>query len=195
MESSKRYLVSIVAVVFLGFLSSSTEASNNILVGGKMGWVSNPSENYTSWASRNRFNIADTLIFKYNKGQDSVLVVSEDDYDSCNTASPMKSMNDGESKFTFDRSGPFYFISGNQGSCQKGEKLYLVVITPKVSSPPTPSPPAAPLGSSPSPTAEINATPPTAPVPSTPSKSSSTTNSIVWVSALVSLLVVSVSIY
>ncbi|KAI3964656.1 hypothetical protein MKX01_020473 [Papaver californicum] len=192
MEFSKRYLVSVVAVVFLGFLSSSTEASNNILVGGKNGWVTNPPENYTSWASRNRFNVGDTLIFKYNKGQDSVLVVSKEDYDTCNTDNPQRSMNDGESKFTFDRSGPFYFVSGNQGSCQKGQKLYLVVITPKISSPPTPSPP---LGSSPSPTADVTATPPTAPVPSTPSKSSSTTNSIVWVSALVSLLVVSVSLY
>ncbi|KAI3988347.1 hypothetical protein MKX01_012136 [Papaver californicum] len=194
MEFSKRYLVSVVAVVFLDFLlSSSTEASNNILVGGKNGWVTNPPENYTRWASRNRFNIADTLIFKYNKGQDSVLVVSKEDYDTCNTANPQKSMNDGESRFTFDRSGPFYFISGNQGSCQKGQKLYLVVITPKVSSPPTPS--SLPVGSSPSPTADITATPPTAPVPSTPSKSSSNTNCIVWVSALVSLLVVSVSLY
>ncbi|MCL7030433.1 hypothetical protein MKW94_020530 [Papaver nudicaule] len=193
MESSKRYMMSVLAVVLLGFIASSTEATNNIMVGGKNGWVPNPSESYATWAARGRFNIGDTLIFKYKKGQDSVLVVSKEDYDACNTGSPIKSMNDGESKITFDRSGPFYFISGNQGSCQKGQKIYLVVITPKTSSPPTP---LAPSSSSPSiPPSSDFATPPTAPVPSTPSKSSSTTNSIVWVSALVSLLVVSVSLY
>ncbi|XP_059625380.1 early nodulin-like protein 18 [Cornus florida] len=37
-------------------------------------------------------------------------------------------MDDGDSVFKFDRSGPFFFISGNKENCQKGQKLIVVVL-------------------------------------------------------------------
>ncbi|KAL0798343.1 hypothetical protein Bca101_053518 [Brassica carinata] len=42
-------------------------------VGGKDGWVLTPSEDYSHWSHRNRFQVNDTLYFKYTKGKDSVL--------------------------------------------------------------------------------------------------------------------------
>ncbi|XP_059669428.1 early nodulin-like protein 2 [Cornus florida] len=54
--------------------------------------------------------------FMYKNGSDSVLVV----YDKCNTEKPIMKMDDGDSVFKFDRSGPFFFISGNKDNCQKG---------------------------------------------------------------------------
>ncbi|CAI9773501.1 unnamed protein product [Fraxinus pennsylvanica] len=97
-------------------------------VGGKTGWVVNPSENYNNWAGRMRFQVNDTLLFKYKKGMDSVLVVNKDDYEKCNTEKPIIRMEDGNSVFKFDRSGPFYFISGNKGNCDKGQKMIIVVL-------------------------------------------------------------------
>lgn len=68
--------------------------------------------------------------FKYNKGSDSVLVVNNQDYYSCNTNNPILKLDGGNSIFKFDRSGPFFFISGNVENCQKGEKLIVVVLSP-----------------------------------------------------------------
>ncbi|KAI4363840.1 hypothetical protein MLD38_020007 [Melastoma candidum] len=111
------------------------------VVGGKDGWVSRPSECYNHWAERNRFQVNDTLLFKYGKGNDSVLVVSKNDYYTCNTANPIQSLADGNSIFRFDRSGPFYFISGIPDHCNAGQRLPIVVLAIR---PPTAAPPQQP---------------------------------------------------
>ena len=74
------------------------------------------------------------VVFKYKQGLESVLVVSKDDYYSCNTNNPITALTNGDSVFRLDRSGPFYFIAGSFDKCQKGQKLHLVVLavrTPK----------------------------------------------------------------
>lgn len=73
-----------------------------------------------------------------------MLEVSKDDYDKCNTANPIKKMEDGNSVFTLDRSGPFYFISGNKDNCEKGQKLLAVVISVRNQGKPPPTAPPAP---------------------------------------------------
>ncbi|OVA14905.1 Plastocyanin-like [Macleaya cordata] len=85
-------------------------------------------------------------VFKYKKGTDSVLIVSKEDYDKCNTINPIKRMDeDGDSaSLKIDRSGPFYFISGNPGSCEKGQKLFIVVMSVRPSVPDHKSPPPTP---------------------------------------------------
>lgn len=176
MASSKRLLAGFVFVIYAEYFLSSSQAYN-FIVGGKDGWVLNPSEDYNHWAGRNRFQVNDTLckynslytytcicigigsyiymflstVFKYNKGSDSVLVVTKDDYFSCNTKNPITSLTDGESVFKFDRSGPFFFVSGNVDNCRKGQKLVVVVLA--VRDKPHRPPPAAtpPASSSPPP--------------------------------------------
>lgn len=156
-------------LIFLACLISSSYAYQ-FYVGGKDGWVPNPSENYNHWAERMRFSVNDTLLFKYKKGSNSVLVVNKDDYEKCNTNNPIKKMDDGNSIFKFDRSGPFFFISGNKNDCEKGsQKLIIVVLAirtpPSAPTPPTPStPPHGPVASPP---ATSPATPPAAisPIP------------------------------
>ncbi|PIN03770.1 hypothetical protein CDL12_23693 [Handroanthus impetiginosus] len=145
--------------VFLALFSSFTVSSyaNQLTVGGKDGWVVNPSENYNQWAQRLRFQVNDTLLFKYKKGSDSVLVVNKDNYDKCNTTNPILKLDDGNSVFKFDRSGPFYFISGNKQNCDQGQKLTVVVLAVRnrpTLPPHTPSPtatPPSPAGGAPSP--------------------------------------------
>jgi hypothetical protein len=55
---SKRVL-GVLFVILMGFLSTSQ--AYKFFVGGKDGWVLDPSENYSHWAERNRFQVNDTL--------------------------------------------------------------------------------------------------------------------------------------
>ncbi|KAF8409201.1 hypothetical protein HHK36_005275 [Tetracentron sinense] len=154
-----RRSLSFLFVILMGLFCSSQ--SYMFYVGSSEGWVLNPSENFNHWAERNRFRVNDTLLFKYKKGSDSVLVVSKEDCNKCNTEKPIMSMVDGDSVFKFDRSGPFFFISGTYGSCEKGQKLIVVVLgltavkhrSPEISaphmSPSSPSPITKPPASSP----------------------------------------------
>ncbi|EOA18704.1 hypothetical protein CARUB_v10007282mg [Capsella rubella] len=147
MRSFDLYLI-IVMLMGLGFTISN---GYKFYVGGKDGWVLTPSEDYSHWSHRNRFQVNDTLHFKYNKGKDSVLEVSEQEYNTCNTTHPLTSLSDGDSFFLLSRSGSFFFISGNSQNCLKGQKLAVKVMStahhsPRHTSPsPSPSPSLAPV--------------------------------------------------
>ncbi|GMJ13069.1 early nodulin-like protein 3 [Hibiscus trionum] len=145
----------VLVVMILCFLASSTQGYR-FYVGGKDGWVVSPSENYNHWAERMRFQVNDTLFFKYEKGSDSVLLVTKEDYFSCNTKNPIQSLTEGDSVFTFYRSGPFFFITGNADNCNKGQKLIVVVMAVRTK-PPQQQPPA-----SPSPSSAVTVSPPRA---------------------------------
>ncbi|CAL5200384.1 unnamed protein product [Lathyrus oleraceus] len=154
------------------FLTSSLSYGYKFNVGGKDGWAVKPSQWYSPWAQKNRFQINDTLYFKYNKGSDSVLVVNNQDYNSCNTSNPILKMDGGNSIFKFERSGPFFFISGNVENCQKGEKIIVVVLSPNhhrkhhhgPSS--SPSPADLPEENTHSPNSTVDNTPANSPAPS-----------------------------
>ncbi|XP_062028535.1 early nodulin-like protein 4 [Rosa rugosa] len=152
---SKRCM-SVLVVIFMALVSYSQ--AHKFFVGGKDGWIVNPSENFNHWAGRHRFQVNDTLFFKYKKGSNSILVVTKEDYYSCNNNNPIESLTDGDSVFRFERSGPFFFISGNADDCQNGQKLIVVVLALRHKSDhgdaplvPSPSPVASPnSGSNPS---------------------------------------------
>ncbi|XP_051136166.1 early nodulin-like protein 1 [Andrographis paniculata] len=86
------------------------------------------SETYNQWASRNRFRIADSIYFKYQN--DTVLEVSPEDYLHCDTSNPISKSDDGDTVFEFERSGFFYFISGQPDHCQSGQRLIVRVMHP-----------------------------------------------------------------
>ena len=80
-------------------------------------------------------------VFSYEAGKDSVLQVTRESYEKCNTTSPKASYNDGNTKVKLEQPGPVYFISGKEGHCQKSQKLRLVVVSPRSSAfSPAPSP-------------------------------------------------------
>ncbi|KAF8413863.1 hypothetical protein HHK36_001857 [Tetracentron sinense] len=179
---SQRY-ISFLLVILMGFFCSSQ--AYKFYVGGSDGWVLKPSENYNHWAERNRFQVSDSLFFKHKKGSDSVLVVTKEDYYNCNTEKPIMAMVDGDSIFKFDRSGPFFFISGNPGSCGNGQKLIVVVLAVRDKSPiakppmssqsPKAQPPKAMTPVSPSPVAKTpTVSPSPAMIPVSPSPKSGT---------------------
>ncbi|CAN6819491.1 unnamed protein product [Brassica oleracea var. botrytis] len=122
--------------------------ANEVTVGGKSGdWKIPPSSSYSfnEWAQMARFKVGDILVFSYEAGKDSVLQVTRESYEKCNTTSPKASYNDGNTKVKLEQPGPVYFISGKEGHCQKGQKLRLVVVSPRSSAfSPAPSPPDGP---------------------------------------------------
>ncbi|PKI56275.1 early nodulin-like protein 2 [Punica granatum] len=122
-----RMSISIVLGLIIGLNVVCLSESYRFDVGGREGWVENPKEGYNQWAGKTRFSVNDNLYFKYKKG-DSVLLVSKDDYYSCNTYNPIKKWDDGASEFTLGRSGPFFFIGGTEESCKKGQQLIVVVL-------------------------------------------------------------------
>lgn len=60
-----------------------------------------------------------------------MLQVNKEDYGSCNTSNPIEEYKDGNTKVKLDRPGPHYFISGAKGHCEKGQKLVVVVLSPR----------------------------------------------------------------
>ncbi|XP_031495650.1 early nodulin-like protein 1 [Nymphaea colorata] len=147
-------------------------------VGGQDGWVVSPSEPLNRWSDRQRFHKFDRLYFKYKAGEDSVLLVSKEAYENCNRTNPVNSFTDGNTSIELPHSGPLYFISGELGHCEKGQKLIIRVLADR-SHAPSSQPPVLPPAISPSqpPKAPTHApTPhhhpgkaPTAPPPSSPS--------------------------
>ncbi|GMH08006.1 hypothetical protein Nepgr_009846 [Nepenthes gracilis] len=104
------------------------------LVGGRVGaWKvpSSETESLNKWAESSRFQVGDYLVWEYDGKKDSVLQVTRDAYHSCNTTRPIEEYRNGETKVRLDRSGPFYFISGAEGHCEKGQKLIVVVMAPR----------------------------------------------------------------
>ncbi|GAA0185401.1 hypothetical protein LIER_32689 [Lithospermum erythrorhizon] len=118
------------------------------MVGGGGKWsVPSDANILNQWAEKNRFQTGDTLLFVYYADKDSVLLVKKEDYDNCNTDSPLKKYTDGHTVFQFNHSGPHYFISGVKEHCQKNEKVHIVVMADrsgKGSNQTVSSPPPAP---------------------------------------------------
>ena len=59
-----------------------------------------------------------------------MLEVSEEDYKKCNSSHPNFFSNTGNTVFKLDHRGPFYFISGVSGHCEKGQHLIIKVKAP-----------------------------------------------------------------
>ncbi|GLT85232.1 hypothetical protein SLE2022_034280 [Rubroshorea leprosula] len=121
------------SLVFLFLFLSFTEA-REVLVGGKTdAWKipSSESDSLNKWAENSRFRIGDYLVWKYDGGKDSVLQVTKEAYQSCNSTDPVAEYQDGDTKVKLERPGPFYFISGAKGHCEQGQKLIVVVLTPR----------------------------------------------------------------
>ncbi|VYS53317.1 unnamed protein product [Arabidopsis thaliana] len=199
-------LISIVSVVFLLFTTFYHFGEARIInVGGSLdAWKvpESPNHSLNHWAESVRFQVGDALLFKYDSKIDSVLQVTKENYEKCNTQKPLEEHKDGYTTVKLDVSGPYYFISGApSGNCAKGEKVTVVVqspnhpkpgpaaVTPTL--PPKPSTtPAAPAPAPPTPSPK-SSTSTMAPAPA-PAKSSAVGlvagSGIFWASTLVAVI-------
>lgn len=104
----------------------------------------------------------------YPADKDVVLLVNKDDYNNCNTATPIAKYTDGHTEFKFSQSGPFYFISGVKDHCLKNEKLQVVVLADRSGKKPASSPPPSAASPPPSPPPPAASPPPSASPPVEP---------------------------
>uniref|UniRef100_A0A0A9H4M7 Phytocyanin domain-containing protein n=1 Tax=Arundo donax TaxID=35708 RepID=A0A0A9H4M7_ARUDO len=114
--------------------AACTEARDFVVGGADHGWkVPVQPDALNLWSSINRFQIGDNLVFKFDGAADSVLEVTREDYNRCSTASPVAAHHAGAGIVTvpLPRSGPYYFVSGAPGSCGKGERVVVVVLSEK----------------------------------------------------------------
>lgn len=90
--------------------------------------------------------------FEYKN--DSVLVVDKWSYYHCNSSNPVSVFKDEITVISLDNPGPMYFVSGDPGHCERGQRLLVDVLELHPKSPPpsiTPSemsPAPSPLSSS-----------------------------------------------
>ncbi|GFQ06594.1 early nodulin-like protein 1 [Phtheirospermum japonicum] len=125
-------LIPCLAILLLLSMISFSEAKDLVVGGKKSSWqVPSSPDKYNKWAETKRFRIGDSIVVKYDGKTDSFLQVSEENYKSCNKSNPVQSYNDGNTRFTLNNSGPFYFISGAEGHCEKGQKLEIRVLSVK----------------------------------------------------------------
>ncbi|XP_037489866.1 mavicyanin-like [Triticum dicoccoides] len=143
MASSLLPVVALLALLFGASRAADFE------VGGDAGWVvpaAGDSSTYNDWASKNRFLVGDSVHFKYKA--DSVMEVTQEEYDKCGSTHPIFFSNNGDTEVRLDRPGPFYFVSGVTGHCERGQKMVVKVIGQNEPPPAPPAPPsdAAPAG-------------------------------------------------
>ncbi|GAA0153815.1 hypothetical protein Leryth_013394 [Lithospermum erythrorhizon] len=142
--ASKSAFFPYVALVLI-FLISFSEAREFWLKGHHNTWkIPSVPDEFTKWAQKLRFQIGDAIVVDYDPKLDSILEVNEEDYKKCNKSNPIKRFEDGNSTIILNHSGWFYFISGVDGHCEKGQTLALDVLSAKHS---LHSPPMAPSSS------------------------------------------------
>ncbi|KAL5228281.1 hypothetical protein ABZP36_016546 [Zizania latifolia] len=155
--------VAVLLAVVVVILAASCCTAFDFNVGGSGVWAPNPAEPFNRWAERTRFQVNDRLVFRYRKEEDSVAVVSQSHYDACNATEPLQRLDGGDSVFVFNHSGPFFFISGDAGRCQAGERLIVVVLAVRNNTPSSPPPPPPPSPPVPAPSPRSMPPPPPAP--------------------------------
>ncbi|KAG8046885.1 hypothetical protein GUJ93_ZPchr0008g11589 [Zizania palustris] len=114
-------------------LAAAAEAKDLVVGGGGGGWkVPAQADALNKWAQVTRFQVGDNLVFRFDGAADAVLEVTKDDYGRCSTASPVATYKAaGGATVPLTRSGAHYFVSGAPGSCDKGERLIVVVMSDK----------------------------------------------------------------
>ncbi|XP_004231821.1 early nodulin-like protein 21 [Solanum lycopersicum] len=118
-----------IIVIITSSLELVNASSMEFQVGDTTGWTVPPQNDtifYNNWASAMRFKIGDTIRFKYKK--DSVMEVTDKDYKKCNSTQPHFFSNSGNTMFTLEHSGYYYFISGAAGHCERGQRMILRVM-------------------------------------------------------------------
>ncbi|KAL3806052.1 hypothetical protein ACJIZ3_000333 [Penstemon smallii] len=119
-------LIPCLARVLLLSMICSFSGAREFVIDGNNSW-----ELLNIWAQKNRFEIGDSIVLKYDAKTKSVLEVSEENYKICNKLNPIKSHNDGNTKIALEKSGPVFLINGAEDRCEKGEKLEIKVLSTK----------------------------------------------------------------
>ncbi|OMO81122.1 Plastocyanin-like protein [Corchorus capsularis] len=174
-----RNLVAAVFVAILGVAAmfQGTSAAT-YTVGDATGWRVPSNVNfYDDWTDNKTFRVGDVLVFNFATGaHDVVEVGTENAFDTCAGANPVRTITTGPASITLNRTGEYYFICTIGTHCTSGQKVKIDVemsTTPGTS----PTPGASPT----TPSGTNTTTSTTTPAPSSASSLVSTL-SLVFVS-------------
>ena len=88
--------------------------------------------------------------FGFETGNNDVIQVTKQEYESCTACNPIKVLNNGPAIVPLTEKGVFYFISNFSNYCALGLKVSVKVRDCPPQSPPTPPPSPSPLPTPPS---------------------------------------------
>ncbi|KAL2230184.1 UNVERIFIED_CONTAM: hypothetical protein Sindi_1612800 [Sesamum indicum] len=108
-------------------------------VGDSAGWT-NTGVDYEKWASSHTFKVGDKIVFNYDPEKYDVVEVSQQDYNMCNSNSPISRYNSGNDELDITTPGTFYYICSYSNMCQQDKQKVAIKIDKEKS---TPSPPNA----------------------------------------------------
>ncbi|KAG5539746.1 hypothetical protein RHGRI_020081 [Rhododendron griersonianum] len=151
MASVNTILVAL-AIFVVAFPSTS---ATEFVVGDALGWRF--GVDYGAWASGKTFVVGDTLVFNYTRGDHSVVIVNEINYQQCTVPTGAVPLTSGDDVITLAASGSQWYICGIPLHCPAGMKLAITV---------SPAGSASPVGS-PSSTSGATAPPPPPPAGTT----------------------------
>ncbi|KAG6481568.1 hypothetical protein ZIOFF_058172 [Zingiber officinale] len=122
---------SLILSIALLLAITSSEAKEFLVGGADNAWQipPNTTDSLNQWAEKNRFQVGDSLVWKYDPAKDSVLEVTREAYLSCDRSRPLAEHKEGASTVELRRSGAYYFISGAAGACEEGQRLIVVVMS------------------------------------------------------------------
>ncbi|KAH7282109.1 hypothetical protein KP509_35G012300 [Ceratopteris richardii] len=127
MSSAKCLLLPCILLVMCSLMLEFREVmATQYTVGDSIGW--GLGHDMETWAAQFKFQVGDELYFPYPAGQHSVLLVTEEDYKTCNREKPVASDNGmGDMAMTLISPQTYYFICGIPGHCEQGLRLKIVV--------------------------------------------------------------------
>ncbi|KAG8369735.1 hypothetical protein BUALT_Bualt14G0044700 [Buddleja alternifolia] len=79
-------------------------------------------------------------VFKYSHPFHIVMEVTSQDFESCNSSSPILTYTTGHDSVKLTSSGHHYYICGTRGHCEAGQKVHIIVRGHDDSSGPSVSP-------------------------------------------------------
>ncbi|XP_020553011.1 mavicyanin-like [Sesamum indicum] len=134
------YTKSCIVLMFLmmAFLEGSMGAVYK--VGDSAGWTITGVD-YEKWASAHTFKVGDTVDFKYDHQFHNVMEVSRQDFESCNSSSPILNYTTGHDSVKLTSGGHHYYLCGIPGHCAAGQKIDIFVRSPSDTCRPKISPP------------------------------------------------------
>lgn len=91
------------------------------------------------WSSLTRFCFEPLCsVFNFhNKTDDVAVLLTKEDYDSCNTSSPIALYNSTPAVIILTKTGEYYFTSTYDYRCELGQKLAIKVTSSSGASPPS----------------------------------------------------------
>ncbi|KAL5712695.1 hypothetical protein ACHQM5_014840 [Ranunculus cassubicifolius] len=122
-------------IVFFMVMATLLRVSMGVvyMVGDTNGWTTVGNFNYKKWAAAKTFHVGDTIVFQYNPQFHNVMQVSYEDYKACRVpATPITTYKDGNDSITIKNYGHYFYICGQPGHCQAGQKVDIRV--PRTSS-------------------------------------------------------------